>query len=351
MNNQIINRIAFVTRNICIVKQGIVVALCIIAMTGCKLLSVEESWHYKITIKAVDDDAQPVSDMHIGIGDEYGHHSKGNTDKNGLYVATGVAWVNKIAWGLDKEGYYGSYGIYSSPVDKTTKKMLPWNPVVTTIVRRVINPIPMQAKLVEPVKVTKLPESFGYDLLVGDWVAPRGTGVVNDITFKADGYLKDWTDYHAVLSLTFLHDTDGVAPFIFPQKPSECVSVPMGSSLIIPHRAPESGYVSHHELNVSYTPSPDPYAHPARINECEGPVVFRFRIRSSTNESGSVTNAYYGQFRNIKFFPPGLRYPKGEPRDGGLGFTYYLNPTPNDKNLEFDPQQTLRREGAMSGSP
>lgn len=332
-------------------RQCIALALCIIAITGRKLLAAEAGWYYKITIKAVDDNTQPVSDMHIFIGDEYKHTSEGNTDKDGLYVASGIAWANKIQWNLDKEGYYGSYGIYSSPVDKTTKKMQPWNTVITTIVRRVINPIQMQAKLVEPVEVTKLPQSFGYDLLVGDWVAPRGTGVINDITFKADGYANDWTDYHAVLSLTFPHETDGIAPFTFPEKPSECVSVPMGSSLIIPHRAPETGYVSHHELNVSYTPSPDPYAHPARINECEGPVVFRFRIRSSTNESGILTNGYYGQIRNVTFFPPGTRYPRGEPRGGYLGFTYYLNPNPNDRNLEFDPKQTLRRLGAMSGAP
>jgi len=28
-------------------------------------------------------------------------------------------------------------------------------------------------------------------------------------------------------------------------------------------------------------------------------------------------------------------------RHGGVGFTYYFNPTPNDRNLEFDPKQNL----------
>jgi hypothetical protein len=250
--------------------------------------------------------------------------------------------LNKLGWGLDKEGYYRSYWTYSSPVDKTTKKMLPWNPVVTTIVRRVINPIPMVAKKVAT-KLTTLPESLGYDLVLGDWVTPAGKGVASDLIFQVDGVVRDEMHYHAVLSLTFLRDTDGVAPFVYPLRPTdEENDISMGSSLLIPHRAPETGYVPRQEWTVSRAIKPTDYPPYNKRNDCNNPIVLRFRIRSSTNESGVVTNAYYGQIRKVRFLPPGLHYPKGEPREGYLSFTYYLNPTPNDHNLEFDPKQTVK---------
>ena len=53
--------------------------------------------------------------------------------------------------------------------------------------------------------------------------------------------------------------------------------------------------------------------------------LYYFRIRTQTNELGQVTNALYGKIYG---------------QINGC-FTYFLNPTPNDRNVEFDPKRNL----------
>ena len=57
----------------------------------------------------------------------------------------------------------------------------------------------------------------------------------------------------------------------------------------------------------------------------DGHYLYYFRIRTQTNELGQVTNAFYGKIYG---------------RLNG-NFTYYLNPTPNDRNIEFDLNRNL----------
>jgi hypothetical protein len=51
---------------------------------------------------------------------------------------------------------------------------------------------------------------------------------------------------------------------------------------------------------------------------------FYFRVRTALDHQGNVVSAQYGKIY------------------GDLAqFRYYLNPTPNDRNIEFDPKQNL----------
>ena len=61
-----------------------------------------------------------------------------------------------------------------------------------------------------------------------------------------------------------------------------------------------------------------------------------FRIRTEVNEDGEVDYALYGKiYGDIEFGGAGQEgsYLKVN--------AYYLNPTPNDLNLEFDPEKNL----------
>src|SRR5204863_9024831 len=49
-----------------------------------------------------------------------------------------------------------------------------------------------------------------------------------------------------------------------------------------------------------------------------------FRIRTSVHASGKIVSANYGKIYG-----------------DFMDFTYYLNPTPNDRNIEFDPKRNL----------
>ena len=49
------------------------------------------------------------------------------------------------------------------------------------------------------------------------------------------------------------------------------------------------------------------------------------------NESGKIVSALYGKIHG----EIGYSWTRG------IRFIYYLNPTPNDRNLEFDPSRNL----------
>ena len=90
--------------------------------------------------------------------------------------------------------------------------------------------------------------------------------------------------------------------------------------------APEGGYNANLDLHYSNSLRPNPV-----------PGYF-IRVRSVLDENGKLKSALYGKITdNFKFFA-GTKAPHA-----GLGFTYYLNPTPNDRNVEFDPQKNLMK--------
>lgn len=61
-----------------------------------------------------------------------------------------------------------------------------------------------------------------------------------------------------------------------------------------------------------------------------------FRVRTVLDDEGNIVSARYG-----KIYGP-IEYGESDSGSGGkIRFTYYLNPTPNDRNVEFDPEQNL----------
>ena len=51
---------------------------------------------------------------------------------------------------------------------------------------------------------------------------------------------------------------------------------------------------------------------------------YYFRVRTKLDENGNVVSARYGKIYG-----------------DFMQFSYYFNPTPNDRNVEFDPKQNL----------
>ena len=59
------------------------------------------------------------------------------------------------------------------------------------------------------------------------------------------------------------------------------------------------------------------------------------RVRTVLDQQGKIVSALYGKIDgDIRFSP--IRS-----KTCSLMFTYYLNPTPNDRNMEFDPKRNL----------
>jgi hypothetical protein len=71
-----------------------------------------------------------------------------------------------------------------------------------------------------------------------------------------------------------------------------------------------------------------------------GDEYLAFRVRTQVDGSGTVTNAKYG-----KLYGP-LEFGVG--KDNSIRFSSYLNPTNNDRNIEFAPGQNLFEEIDMT---
>jgi hypothetical protein len=289
----------------------------------------------RITIRVMDEEGKAIARAHTGFGFnlpkpagglEYVDKS-GIADRNGLFTATGRT-MEHITFASLKAGYYRSEGEYTFQ-NAVRGRWQPWGVVVTQVLRRVVNPIPMYAKHVE----TKIPATnalFGFDLSMGDWVEPVGKGATSDLVFRVDGYWRDYRNNDSTLTLTFAQANDGVVCLEY-GTPGGMVR---GSAFRWPREAPDRGYQPDNRWRKARKAMPG-LGKDEVIAGTRNGKSYLFRVRSDTNEAGVVTNAYYGKIGGD------LDYGGAGTNGCYLNFTYYLNPTPNDLNLEFDPERNL----------
>ncbi len=63
-----------------------------------------------------------------------------------------------------------------------------------------------------------------------------------------------------------------------------------------------------------------------------------FRVRTVIDEKGAVKSSLYGKIHGDFVIDP------INSKTMIIIFTYYLNPTPNSRNIEFDPKQNLLKD-------
>ena len=272
---------------------------------------------WKITLHIINEDRSPISNATAFV-DYYfpvtrpkmktGDKWISLTDSNGLFTAT-VHAGQKIGYGAEKSGYYSTANLEYSFVNQVDNRWQPWNPTVDVVLKQIIKPIPMYAK-----RINKQPPAngkpVGYDLMVGDWVAPYGKGENADIIFTKNYNKKSLEDYDYKLTVGFPKAGDGIQEFPVSYKNME------GSGLRSPHEAPTNGYQPQIvRLNIS---------HPGQklIFDYDEDRVYLFRVRTTIDGRGNILSARYGKIYG-----------------DFMHFSYYLNPTPNDHNVEFDPKQ------------
>jgi hypothetical protein len=243
-----------------------------------------------------------------------------------------------------KPGYYSADWRIQSAVERLER---------TIILPEKRNPIPLFAREVGRWTSTEgnLPaenEWLGYDFEAADWVAPHGKGRTTDIRFRYrhefQGYRFEtpaqleeeirinkeisardrieWTEqrfkllygrWSGELEISFPGEKEGVIEVV-----DQFLAY---SQLKMPHEAPVEGYgpAPKYTLN-NFSPSG------LRTN-----VGFFLRTRVKLDERGNIVSAHYAKV--IGDF--------GFSAVGRLLFTYYFNPTPNDRNLELDPARNL----------
>lgn len=256
-----------------------------------------------------------------------------HTDTNGICTLTGNGDGSSVGIAAFKDGYYGSAGYsvqFTNTMGAVQKKWQPWNPVVDIALKRIGAPVPLYAKCVwqEPVPATGKP--LGFDLKVGDWVKPHGQGLHTDLSFIFSAeVVRTYTNWFGTLPR--IHETSDCTLIVsFPEVGDGIIPVFVDSragtsALRLPALAPRNGYVQNIKKRV--VDGKNGYCSDIRDD-----ANYFFRVRTEKDEEGNIVSALYGKIHGDFRFEPHVRK---------LTFVYYLNPEPNDRNVEFDPQRNL----------
>lgn len=248
------------------------------------------------------------------------------------------------------DGYYATPTVRYAATNEMSSvipisyKCEPYDCVYTTILQRVEHPIPLY---VHHAILDGRRECVGgfdgtnsvlrFDFVVGDWLPPEGKGEHADMTvtteLKIGEVLQIWrshktTFYDFISSIEFSGEGNGLVE-------KSIAGLNCGIRI---RTAPEAGYAHSKVMRFGRrrknTTSVGIY--PEYYTDSDDDRCYIFRIRSRYDEDGNLVEAYYGKiYGDFRF--------KGTDESGfnGMHFLYYLNPTPNDRNLEWDMKNNL----------
>ncbi|MDF3131217.1 hypothetical protein P0Y35_18555 [Kiritimatiellaeota bacterium B1221] len=294
---------------------------CLVLLTLISTAACQPIRTVKVTV--VGDDQTPIENAKVVVwfSGYQPHQSKsveGLTDENGIFEASGEQALLRMLTRINKEGYY------ETEKDRLKKDQ---DHDLTLVLRKKKNPISLYAKDIG----LRLPvnrEWVGYDFEFGDWVKPHGKGKVVDVFFKCDTEMTAARDGKGTLEMKFKED-EGL--ILVKDK-----YLPL-SQMKMPHNAPLEGY------NPVFFREEESFRNKNR----QLYVGYFFRTRV-VKEGDKIVSANYGKIlEDIRFGPRHanllVKNPKKPYSYATVSFTYYFNPKPNDRNLEFDPSQNLMK--------
>lgn len=314
-----------------------------------------------------------ASDHMVNLKDKF-RRDTGKSGKNGK-TSLQLRALSGIGVYAEKAGYYSSIAptkgerpfdmrfrfepfIYDDldprrnrDVEPPMKKEVKLEASIT--LREIKNPIPLYVKRVR-MDIPARDVWLGYDFEIGDWVKPHGKGVKSDMRIRSAPKRHDpadpngWTLLPGVATLEVDFGKDG--GIIRVTKDNGWLAV---SEMKMPHLAPEAGYDKLPILKIKHTTFEDsselekiPGNNEYLLRKANG-YFFRTRVK---REGDKVVSANYGKLMgNINYRPAQLDdawwgdKKKNAPAFGSIEFTYYFNPTANDRNLEFDVKKNLFR--------
>jgi hypothetical protein len=271
-------------------------------------LSTAPTPKWKVTLKVVDDTGKPVANAKASVGDG-SNQITGFTDTNGIFIASHRDKSYGLGFSVTKDVFYTTRQTYEMGWAYQYNEAK-WNPTIDIVLNRIVKPISMYAKSVN-LSMPIFDKPAGYDFELGDWVGPYGKGINSDIIFTAHYDKRSRLDFDYKLIISFPKQGDGIQVFSTPEQ---------GSELRSSHEAPEIGYQP--EIVREHNERPD------RILKYDNDPkrIYFFRVRTKLDENGNVVSAHYGKIYG-----------------DFMQFRYYLNPTPNDRNIEFDPKRNLSK--------
>ena len=266
------------------------------------------------------------------------------TDKDGKCIIDGTTDEGRVGCWVSHppEGYYESFGagVFCFSRKNIFGVWQPDNLVATIKLQRVEHPIPLFLKQFadvasDSVRLDLFAKGNGrlqLDLLKGEWLPPVGNGEYADVVFtrlpredlgigtNARGVKAP--SYRDSMSVKFIGDGNGI------------VDVPCSKDAGIKIRnAPLDGYRQDY---LCWKARMKNLKHSSHYDQSRN---FAFRIRTEFDEKGKIVSAYYGKiYGDIDFKK---MFGTDVEAVAAPSFLYYLNPTPNDRNLEWDMKKNL----------
>ncbi len=296
--------------------------------------AMREGADTKIIFRVVDDQSNVVTgatvNAHFVLNDNKGKDIIGQTDENGLIVLQRKS-VGEVIYCVKKEGCYDAEGwIWLAGTrgklgEVKDGKWQPYGREEEVVLKRKLNPVCMTSYMFED----KLPitTGLGFDLLVGDYIRPYGTGECADFYLdfqfeQGDAFYRE----HKIMTFVFTNALDGA----YVLEKNLCKREMKSQFQTIYHANTNSIYKKEIVFDVN-TLNPKG-VRKATFTEDSYLVV---RTRTKVNEKGEVVEAYYSKILGPWAFSK-----------EGVRFSVRANPTVNDTNLEDD----LEVRGSMKPS-
>lgn len=300
-------------------KTVLILLLGSLSVASCE----DKAYPVKFTVEVVDDQGKAIPNASVGSstflrwqpGQGFGKniYDKFNqkASENGIAIFEYQSKRGECSIGASSDGHYRS-SLPNYTFEKVVNgRWTPENPTIRYVLKKKRNPIPMYAKsLSQGLLVPVLGKKCGYDFEVGDWVAPHGKGETSDIYFLVKFSKKANGDFDSSIEVSFPNEKDGL--IYFEDKPRE------GSEFVSDYLAPLKGYQKQKLLRRFQKDGKIT----SDINRELGNYYLRLRTR--LDAKGNIESAHYAKIYGDFMY-----------------FTYYFNPTANDRNVEFDPKNNL----------
>lgn len=242
--------------------------------------------------------------------------------------------------------YYSSYYSFTWNSPEGYKGMTR-SAKVQAMLKPIKNPIPMSAHAKSGFEIKEFDKEYLFDFEVGELLPPLGKGVHPDIRVTVKGTrIDNGTNEHEDIdfqaSIRFSNPLDGLIEFAVQPKDGA-----VGSSFISDYLAPESGYLPSLERNTVWGKARSLPGYWEYLNSLER-MAYYFRVRTKTDASGKIISAHYGKIYGPLKLVPVLKNQAAFKNSVKANLSIselYFNPTPNDRNVEFDPKRNLLPDG------
>jgi hypothetical protein len=323
----------------------------------------------ELTIHVVDEDGKPLAGARgdsISFNPKNGRHGGDDwvADLIGRFICKDPPYFFTTDMRVSLSNSDAAAGWKSYDVTVTQQDFLHFEEPKLTLqvtLPYVRKPIPLKAKSggfshrrVNGLKDTepadpRLPDlaitEVGYDAELLEPMPPHGQGKRMDFTIRVTsvfrGFKDAWTERSAVVDVNRGLDTmdEGKVrygdwthsvTYRFPNKGDGIILSAQFwpyCKLTVPHKAPEEGYVE--ELTLKEVR--DYHSNRANLSNYRDKMQNNglfLRVRTQLDKDGNVVSAHYAKIVS--------------PRGAGNSFTAFYNPTPNDRNLEYDFKTNLR---------